>query len=61
MIGFEVRNMEEERLENEEIAEQESVPYRPRPLWQRLAAWIGAGIVLIAFLLYVWQIANGGV
>ena len=42
-----------------EILHQEG--YRPRPKWQVWAARIGAAIVLIAFLLYCWQIAQGGI
>ncbi len=47
--------MEEERVEMEE---QEA--YRPRPAWQVWLARIGAAIVFVAFLLYCWQIARGG-
>ncbi len=47
--------MDEERVE---LEEQSS--YQPRPRWQICLAWIGAGIVLLGFLLYCWQIANGG-
>ncbi len=49
----------DQEIPNEaEILHQEG--YHPRPAWQVWAARIGAGIVLIAFLLYCWQIAQGG-
>ncbi len=51
--------MEENRKETEELSEQK--PYTPRPLWQIVGAWVGIAIVVVGFLLYVWQIANGGV
>ncbi len=44
---------------NEEILEQKS--YTPRPKWQIVAAWVGVAIVAVAFLLYCYQIANGGI
>lgn len=50
--------MDEQRKETEELTQEK--PYVPRPAWQILAAWIGAGIVIVSFLLYVYQIATGG-
>jgi hypothetical protein len=43
---------------NAEVLKKDS--YTPRPKWQIIAAWIGIAIVGIGFLLYCWQIANGG-
>ena len=43
---------------NAEVLKQDT--YTPRPKWQIVAAWIGVAIVGIGFLLYCWQIANGG-
>jgi len=48
----------EERMENEEIEVKES--YQPRPLWQIVLAWIGVGIVAVAFVIYLYNIASGG-
>ena len=31
---------------NEEVLRQEK--YVPRPAWQRIAAWVGLGIVIVA-------------
>ena len=43
---------------NAEVLKQDT--YTPRPKWQIVAAWIGVAIVAVAFALYCWQIANGG-
>ena len=43
---------------NAEVLKKDN--YTPRPKWQIIAAWVGIGIVAIGFLLYCWQIANGG-
>lgn len=50
--------MEEKREEIEETTSEST--YVPRPKWQLICAWIGITIVGIGFLLYVYQIANGG-
>ena len=42
----------------EEILNKEA--YTPRPKWQIVAAWVGIAIVVVGFVLYCWQIANGG-
>ena len=42
----------------EEIQNKEA--YTPRPKWQIVAAWVGIAIVVVGFVLYCWQIANGG-
>ena len=44
---------------NAEVLKKDS--YTPRPKWQIVAAWIGIAIVAVGFILYCWQIANGGV
>ncbi len=51
--------MEEKNMESG-IQPEEKEQYRPRPAWQVWAARVGVVIVIIAFLLYCWQIANGG-
>ena len=43
---------------NAEVLKKDS--YVPRPKWQIVAAWIGIAIVAVGFILYCWQIANGG-
>jgi len=43
---------------NAEVLKKDT--YVPRPKWQIVAAWVGIAIVGIGFLLYCWQIANGG-
>ena len=55
--------MEENRIDiNEEPMEevQETTPYVPRPLWQRIAAWIGFAIVILGVVIYYYNIARGG-
>ena len=57
--------MEEERTQptEEEIAEilnEEPETYRPRPAYQVWAARVGLVIVIIAVILYYYQIARGG-
>ena len=54
--------MEEQNIHEEELMQEpEKQGYVPRPAWQVWAARIGAAIVFAAFLLYCWQIANGGI
>ena len=43
---------------NAEVLKKDT--YTPRPKWQIVAAWIGVAIVAVGFILYCWQIANGG-
>ncbi len=43
---------------NAEVLKKDA--YTKRPKWQIIAAWAGIAIVGIGFLLYCWQIANGG-
>ena len=53
--------MDEQRNQTEQTEEiSPKEIYTPRPAWQIWAARIGVVIVIVAFLLYVWQIANGG-
>ncbi len=50
-----------EEMEKNEIPQEEgSSGYEPRPSWQVWAARVGVVIVIVAFLLYCWHIANGG-
>ena len=51
--------MEEKDLQSP-IEEQPAAPYEPRPLWQRVLAWIGVGIVVVGVILYYYHIARGG-
>ena len=43
---------------NAEVLKQDT--YVVRPKWQIVAAWVGIAIVAVGFILYCWQIANGG-
>lgn len=56
--------MEEEIIQPEELAEQipeEQTPvYEPRPTWQVWAARVGLVIMIICVILYYWHIASGG-
>ena len=54
--------MSEEHLQDMETQPEEllNTPYRPRPLWQRIAAWIGIAIVVAGVILYYYHIARGG-
>ncbi len=51
--------MEEKDLQDT-IEEQPAAPYEPRPVWQRVLAWIGVGIVVLGVILYYYHIARGG-
>ena len=58
----------EENKEMEEVSTEEmnaevlkKDTYTPRPKWQIVAAWVGVAIVAAGFILYCWQIANGGI
>ena len=48
----------EELNENQELEVREG--YRPRPVWQIVLAWIGVAVVAAAFIIYLYNIANGG-
>ena len=48
----------EEMNENQELQEQRG--YQPRPVWQIVLAWIGVAVVAAAFIVYLYNIANGG-
>lgn len=55
--------MEENKELNEQELQEETLKsegYTPRPKWQIIAAWLGVAIVAVGFVLYCWQIANGG-
>ena len=46
----------------EENREEVQTPqYRPRPRWQLALAWVGIAIMVVSFLLYCMQIAQGGI
>ncbi len=45
-------------MENEDIREG---GYTPRPLWQRICAWVGLAIVITGVVLYYLFIAGGGI
>ena len=47
-------------MEDELIETEETTTYT-RPAWQRIVAVIGLIVVLVGFLLYCYQIANGGI
>lgn len=49
--------MENERMEN---TEEVKPLYTPRPAWQVWAARLGVVIVAVAFILYLINIATGG-
>ena len=55
-------NMEMEQVSAEEMNAEvlQKDTYVPRPKWQIVAAWIGVAVVAVGFILYCWQIANGG-
>ena len=52
--------METAEAEEMESPVEQKETYVPRPKWQIIAAWIGAGIVVAGFLLWCWQIATAG-
>ena len=63
------KQMEAQELENEILEQENEVPeqevlvqkgYVPRPMWQRVMAWIGLAVVVAGVVLYYIQIANGG-
>ena len=41
---------------NAQVLNQDA--YVPRPAWQKIAAWIGIGIVAVGFVLYCCHIAG---
>ena len=55
-------NKELEQVSAEEMNAQvlKQDTYVARPKWQIVAAWVGIAIVAVGFILYCWQIANGG-
>ena len=55
-------NKELEQVSAEEMNAQvlKQDTYVARPKWQIVAAWVGIAIVAVGFMLYCWQIANGG-
>ena len=55
-------NKELEQVSAEEMNAQvlKQDTYVARPKWQIVAACVGIAIVAVGFMLYCWQIANGG-
>lgn len=56
-------NIPEENIPEEpegQMQQPQPEPYRPRPVWQVWGARIGVVIMIVAFLLYCYQIATGG-
>ena len=51
----------EEQRKDEIIETPEEPVYTPRPRYQVWAARVGLVIVIVAVLLYYWQIATGGI
>ena len=52
--------MDEQNINEQEIVVEEKGHYVPRPRYQVWMARIGVVIMIVAFLLYCWQIAQGG-
>ena len=50
----------EEEIQEQEVQEQVTPAYNPRPSWQVWAARIGVVIMLIGFILYCLHIAGIG-
>ena len=48
-------------MDEKNLPEEEQKTYIPRPAWQVWSARIGVIVVIIAFLLYCYMIATGGV
>ena len=42
-------------------AEQTPAPYVPRPLWQRILAWIGVVVFVLLILMYYINMMRGGI
>ena len=53
-------NSQEVNVMEDKIIEREEPQEYHRPVWQRIVAVIGLIVVLVGFLLYCYQIANGG-
>ena len=47
-------------MEHEELENQETKGYTPRPTWQVWAARAGLVIMIISVAIYYWHIATGG-
>ena len=56
--------MENEEMDKQEQQEQQDLPpresYKPRPLWQVAAAWVGLAVMILSLILYLRYIFNGG-
>ena len=47
-------------MDENKLPEEEKPVAASRPAWQRWAAGIGVIVIVLAFLLYCFHIANGG-
>ena len=47
-------------MDHEELEQQKTEGYTPRPAWQVWAARVGVVVMIIAVALYYWHIASGG-
>jgi len=58
--------MENEQLDpleqqgSEQESTQEKTGYVPRPLWQRIAAWVGLALFVLVIVLFYIHIMRGG-
>ena len=50
LLFAEVKIMENEQFDTP-ISEEKKEIYKPRPLWQIIAAWVGIAIVAISFIM----------
>ncbi len=59
-----VENQQDNHLEEENIPmqeeSQEGAGYQPRPLWQRIGAWVGLILFIAVLIMYYVNIMRGG-
>lgn len=53
------QDLTEQALHAQEAAEEKAV-YTPRPLWQRITAWIALMLFIAVILMYYINIMRGG-
>ena len=53
-------DLELEEATTPEQEETESSGYQPRPLWQRIGAWIGLVLFIMVLIMYYINIMRGG-
>ena len=58
----------EELTEETQVPEQppvelveEPAPYVPRPMWQRILAWIGVVVFVLVIIMYYINMMRGGI